>query len=219
VQLVVSDPFASSTPSTVTVATSNIKPVANAGNSKSAVVGDTVTLDGSGSSDANGNPLTYQWNFTAAPSGSSALIVSPTAAQADFVPDLPGAYVAQLIVNDGLLNSDPSTVQIEVVSVQTALTARLQDMGALVGSLDSSVFKNAGMKNRLINKINAVTAKIEKRRYRLALNLLRNGILKTTNGCASLGRPDRNDWIRDCASQAQVYNDVSDIIAMTRKLR
>ncbi len=40
-------------------------------------------------------------------------IVNPT-----FTPDVPGTYVAQLIVNDGVVNSQPSTVTISTNAVQ-----------------------------------------------------------------------------------------------------
>lgn len=42
----------------------NIAPVANAGEDQTVEPGNTVTLDGSGSSDANDDPLTYQWKLT-----------------------------------------------------------------------------------------------------------------------------------------------------------
>ena len=38
-----------------------------------------------------------------------------TAEIASFVPDLPGTYVMQLIVNDGFADSAPATVEIEAV--------------------------------------------------------------------------------------------------------
>jgi hypothetical protein len=45
------------------------------------------------------------------------VISNPTAQMATFVPDLPGTFVAQLIVNDGIVDSTPATVQIQVVTL------------------------------------------------------------------------------------------------------
>ena len=54
---------------TVFVTFDNVAPVADAGNNQTVGVGDTVALDGTGSSDANGDPLTYLWSLVSAPRG------------------------------------------------------------------------------------------------------------------------------------------------------
>jgi hypothetical protein len=62
----------------ITVATGNIAPVANAGPDQNVKTGAEVTLTGSGSSDANGNPITYNWRFESQPSGSTATLTNGT---------------------------------------------------------------------------------------------------------------------------------------------
>jgi len=120
-QLIVNDGFANSPPDTVTISTGNVPPVANAGPDQNVAVGATVVLNGSASSDADGQPLTYAWSFTSRPTGSAATLINPTAVSASFVPDVPGTYVAQLIVNDGTANSAPDTAVITTPnSVPTA---------------------------------------------------------------------------------------------------
>ena len=111
-QLIVNDGFLNSAPDTVTIDTRNVPPVANAGPDHTVAVGSTVMLDGSGSSDADGQPLTFAWSLTARPPGSTATLINPTSVSPTFVADLAGEYVAQLIVNDGELNSSPDTVVI-----------------------------------------------------------------------------------------------------------
>src|SRR5262249_38453289 len=71
-----------------------------------------VYLDGSGSSDPDGDPLTFSWTIVSKPPGSSAQISDPTAVRPNFVADVVGAYVIRLVVNDGILDSDPGTVMI-----------------------------------------------------------------------------------------------------------
>jgi parallel beta-helix repeat protein len=112
VQLVVNDGFVNSTPARVTVTTVNSAPVANAGPDQTVFVQQTVTLDGSRSSDVDGNTLTFSWTFVSRPAGSAAALTNPTSATPTLVVDQPGTYVVQLIVNDGLLNSAPDTVSI-----------------------------------------------------------------------------------------------------------
>jgi hypothetical protein len=112
VQLIVNDGFVSSTPATVSISTSNTKPVANAGADQNVNAGATVQLDGSASSDADGDPLTYTWSILSQPAGANSVLSDPTAVKPTFVPALAGTYVIQLIVNDGKVNSDPVTVTV-----------------------------------------------------------------------------------------------------------
>jgi hypothetical protein len=139
-QLIVNDGTVDSAPDTVTISTLNSAPVANAGPDQTAFVGNTVSLDGSGSSDVDGDPLTFSWSLTSTPPGSSATLSDPTAVMSSFVVDRPGNYVAQLIVNDGTVNSAPDTVTISTLNAAPVANAG-PDQTAFVGntvSLDGS---------------------------------------------------------------------------------
>ncbi len=113
-RLVVNDGELDSAPDTVVVTVVNNPPVANAGQDMNAFVGQEVMLDGSQSSDVDGDLLTFQWSFTSMPDGSSAALSDPTLSNPAFVPDLAGLYVVQLIVHDGTVNSIPDTATITV---------------------------------------------------------------------------------------------------------
>jgi hypothetical protein len=125
IKLLVNDGTVTSLQDTVTITTTggNTAPVANAGPDQSVQVSATVTLNGSGSNDADRNPLTYDWSFASMPPGSTATLSNPTAVGPSFVADKAGLYVAQLIVNDGTMNSTPDTATVTVATGNTAPVA------------------------------------------------------------------------------------------------
>ncbi len=124
--LTVNDGKLSSSPATVSVTATvgNIAPVANAGPAQSVAAGTLVTLDGSASSDANNDALTYSWSLTSRPTGSSAALLSPASVKPTFTADAAGSYVASLTVNDGKISSTPATVSVTATSL-TSLTLSL----------------------------------------------------------------------------------------------
>ncbi len=111
-QLIVNDGTVNSAPDTVTISTENSAPVSRAGADQAVRVNDTVQLDGSASSDADGDTLTFKWSFISKPGGSIAMLSSKTTAKPTFKVDVAGTYIVQLIVNDGTDNSTPDTVTI-----------------------------------------------------------------------------------------------------------
>jgi RHS repeat-associated protein len=112
VQLIVNDQHVDSAADTLTISTTNTRPVANAGADASAFVGDIVRLDGSGSTDLDGDPIAYRWSLTTRPAGSAAVLSDPAAVAPSFTVDVTGDYIAQLIATDGALDSAPDTVTI-----------------------------------------------------------------------------------------------------------
>jgi len=73
---------------------------------------DTVSLDGTGSSDPDEDSLSYLWEFSDRPEGSTVTIQSATASQASFQPDEAGSYTIDLTVEDegGRSGTDSVTV-------------------------------------------------------------------------------------------------------------
>ena len=90
----------------------NNPPEADAGFDQTVAVGDTVSLDGSGSSDPDGDPLTYQWSLSSVPTGSSASLSAPANVNPSFVADVSGEYTVELVVNDGTDDSPSAVVTV-----------------------------------------------------------------------------------------------------------
>ncbi len=130
-QLVVNDGLATSQPDTVTISTLNTKPVAQAGADRSGTVGTVIHLDGAASSDVDGDSLTYQWSLIAQPATSTATLQSPTSVMPHFTLDQVGTYVAQLLVHDGTVSSEPTTVTISTLNSAPVANAGADQSGTV----------------------------------------------------------------------------------------
>jgi len=106
VTLVVNNGFFNSAPATANVTIENRAPVAAAGGPYTGVRNQAVTFTGTGSSDPDGDPLTYQWDFGDGTTGSG-----PTPAHAYTAL---GSFTATLVVNDGAANSAPATANVTI---------------------------------------------------------------------------------------------------------
>ncbi len=113
----------------------NVAPVAKAGASQSVLVGSTVTLDGTGSSDENRDALSYQWSLLAKPEGSQVALSDPASAMPKFAADVKGEYRFGLVVSDGRLSSSTAEVLIRVAAVNAAPVANAgPNQSVLLGS-------------------------------------------------------------------------------------
>jgi hypothetical protein len=155
----------------------NNPPIADAGDDQTVIVTQTVTLDGTGSTDPDGNALNYSWMFATEdasdpiPSGSTAVISGAETATPSFVADLPGVYSVKLIVNDGLADSDPDYVTITALSFIEALDNLIADVDAL--ELDGTL--NKGQAKSLVQKIKQAQKLLDKDKIAEALDVL-NGL-------------------------------------------
>jgi len=97
----------------ITVLNVNRAPTADAGGSYSSFIGIPVPFDGSGSSDPDGDVLTYAWVFGDGTTGVGSAPMHAYAAH--------GTYDVSLVVSDGALTGAATTT----VSVLDALVARV----------------------------------------------------------------------------------------------
>jgi hypothetical protein len=110
------------------------KPIANAGVNQSGPIGTTFTLDGTGSSDSTDRPLTYAWAMTNKPAGSAAALTDETTIAPTFTADVAGLYTVALVVDNGVLLSEPDTVNVTATIVDPQ--APIADAGADVTGED-----------------------------------------------------------------------------------
>ncbi|QUL36762.1 autotransporter outer membrane beta-barrel domain-containing protein [Erythrobacter sp. JK5] len=133
--LVVSDGIATSPQDTVDVTIpGNIGPIANAGADASVAGGAQVTLDGSGSLDGDGDPLTFAWVQTGGPAVtlSDAAAISPSFV-APFSTTTAQVLTFDLVVSDGLVSSPLDSVAITVAPNAPPVA----DAGTDQGPIDS----------------------------------------------------------------------------------
>lgn len=146
--LVVSDGKADSAAATVTVnaSTDNAVPVASAGANQTVLLNTLVALDGTASTDADRQPITFSWVLLSQPAGSTVSLTGANTARPTFTPVVAGAYAASLVVSDGQSNSAPAVVTVTATEANVPPVALAGDgqtlrVGAAV-TLDGSRSKD-----------------------------------------------------------------------------
>jgi len=129
ITLVVNDGQTDSDSDTVVITAElqNTPPTANAGPDQQVEVGSMVSLDGSQSSDANNDILSYSWSFQARPQSSTTVIADASTTTPSFIPDVTGYFSIELIVDDGQGGMSSDLVSIQVVEANIAPIANAGD--------------------------------------------------------------------------------------------
>ncbi|MES2317950.1 MAG: PKD domain-containing protein [Pseudomonadota bacterium] len=90
---------ANTAPVIVVMLSGNVDP-GTGGADVSASAGSVLTLNASGSTDAEGDALAYKWTIVSKPAASNMALVSESAIQQTFKPEVSGTYVISLRVTD-----------------------------------------------------------------------------------------------------------------------
>jgi PKD repeat protein len=106
VTLTVSDGVGGSAQATSSATITNRAPMASAGGPYSGFRNTAIAFNGSASSDPDGDPLSYSWDFGDGSTGTGA---NPTHAYATL-----GTFTVTLVVNDGHVSSAPATATVTI---------------------------------------------------------------------------------------------------------
>jgi len=96
----------------------NLQPLAVPGGDRIVAPATRVVLDGSRSSDPDGDlPLTFSWKLVQTPQASQAALLDLRTPAPSITPDLPGSYVVELVVTDAAgLESKPARAKVNAVT-------------------------------------------------------------------------------------------------------
>jgi len=122
--LTVNDGTVDSPVSLVKITSANTPPIANAGFCIATLVSMTVSLDGSGTYDADGDPFTYSWRLVSYPGNTVPVLSNTQSLNPSFNVDTKGIYELELTVKD---KWSTSTDTVNVVYYQP--TVKIPDTG------------------------------------------------------------------------------------------
>jgi hypothetical protein len=130
--------------------------IARAGADLQVKLGQTVTLDGSASTESKNRPFDFSWQLVKKPMGSKVTLQSPKTAKATFVPDEEGEYEAELTIS----NADGSSTDKVLITAAAAepeeLNADINVKTILVNRISNPAFpdyvvtRNIGVNAELV---------------------------------------------------------------------
>ncbi len=215
-QLIVTDKAGlSSDTDEVLISSENLAPTALAGDDVLVVTGDLVILDGSGSTDPEGDLIIFSWTLTTQPAASSAGLTGDDTETPTLTPDVEGLYGIELVVSDFIGPSTPDTVVITATDTVSFAEIQIQSANNIVMALPPYSVTTKGNQQALTNFLIQATTALQKGDLVKALDKLEK-LIERTDGCTLRGTPDGDgpgrDWITDCTAQQDVYQQLNDAL-------
>ena len=209
-----------SSPATVNVSFNDVALIANAGSNQSAMIRGTVTLNGSKSTDTDGEPLSYKWFLVSGSERQQGGDFKSNSTNRFFCAGSARHVCGAAHCQRRLSQQPPCNSRdcgSEPADIVGSLVAQIQERQGVIGTLPDDAFKFKGSRALISLELNAVLLSVEKHDYGFAL-LLIQGILAQADGCATIGRPDNNDLITNCPDQSEFYPALLNIAAEVRAL-
>jgi hypothetical protein len=209
-----------STPDEVMISSDNLAPSADAGPDQLVIVGSTVVLDGSNSSDPENDNLTYFWQFAATPVGSLAVLNNANTPSPSFVVDTEGVYDITLLVSDFVGPGTPDTIVVTAVSAEGFAELQIITANEQVAALTPEDVTSVGNQTALTNFLRQAVVAIQTGDFSEAIKKLEDALART-DGCVLRGAPDGNgpgrDWITSCVDQAVIYDSLSSALSALKQ--
>lgn len=171
-------------------------------------LGDSVVLDGSDSSDSDGDEISYQWTITDAPLGSFPGFLDTDTAFPTLIPDVEGAYTVELVVSDFLGPGEPVTVDITVTLAIEYAENLIMEACDIVDSLSKDQVAKKGNRKKLKKELAKAIKEIQKGHICHAIKAL-NKVIRRVDGYPLRGELDcrgkSRDWVLDEDAQRDIY--------------
>ena len=136
--------FVDSAIATVTVL--NRAPIANAGEEQNVELYSSVQLDGSASTDPDGDLINFSWSIGSVPENSMLVeLTNATTVHPSFSPDVAGDYIFSLVVSDEQESSIADSVLITAVETNVAPQGVIQVSGEMLPNTEVLLDGNASL--------------------------------------------------------------------------
>ena len=119
--------------------------------------------------------------------------------------------------NDTYAGANSTSIGVKVVSKASVLQD-LVALGTTVNNLPRSAFA-PGTKVAALAVIGAAEINVGVSSYSGAATALKASLLTRTDGCAAIGKPDNNDWVRTCVGQGALYPQAQQVIQEIQALQ
>lgn len=183
------------------------------------IIPNDATVDGSGSTDPEEDPLSFEWKITSAPAGSSAAIGNPTMEIAGLTPDEEGVYEVLLTVSDLIVPGEPATVTITATTAQNFAEERIVLADQIVADLSQGDVTTGGNQKAFRNFLKQAVVALQADDVVEAIDKLEKAI-ERADGCAERDNVDGNgngrDWITSCAKQIAVNDYLNEALTVLK---